>query len=209
MAVAAGARSLHVHPRRADGSETVDAAICDAVVSAIRNSCPGIPVGLTTGAWIEPDLERRLGAIAGWSVLPDFASVNFSEEGAADVCRELLDLGVGIEAGLADVQDVGVFLRSGLADRCLRVLIEVPQEEPAHAVEAAWEMDAMLERAGVDLCLHHGVNLATWAVLRAAVRAGRDIRIGLEDTLCLPDGTPAADNAELVAAAVTIATPAG
>jgi uncharacterized protein (DUF849 family) len=45
----------------------------------------------------------------------------------------------------------------------------------------------------------------TWAVLRRAIAAGHDIRVGLEDTLVLDDGSPAAGNAELVAAAVALA----
>ena len=53
--------------------------------------------------------------------------------------------------------------------------------------------------------LHHGYGLATWHVLRAAVALGRDIRVGLEDTVVLADGTPATSNAELVAAAVALA----
>jgi uncharacterized protein (DUF849 family) len=39
-------------------------------------------------------------------------------------------------------------------------------------------------------------------VLDAAVPRGRDIRIGLEDVLTLPDGRAAPDNAALVAEAV-------
>ena len=50
--------------------------------------------------------------------------------------------------------------------------------------------------------LHHGVGQTTWAVLDAALDHGRDIRVGFEDTLHLPDGRLARDNAELVAAAV-------
>jgi uncharacterized protein (DUF849 family) len=42
-------------------------------------------------------------------------------------------------------------------------------------------------------------------VLRRAVAAGRDVRIGLEDTLALADGSPASGNAELVASAVALA----
>ena len=42
-------------------------------------------------------------------------------------------------------------------------------------------------------------------MLAAAVEHGRDIRAGFEDTLELPDGTAAAGNAELVAAAVRLA----
>ena len=39
-------------------------------------------------------------------------------------------------------------------------------------------------------------------MLDAAHRRGREIRVGLEDTLWLPDARRAASNAELVAAAV-------
>jgi uncharacterized protein (DUF849 family) len=38
-------------------------------------------------------------------------------------------------------------------------------------------------------------------VLDAAVARGRDVRIGLEDTTAMPDGSTARDNAELVAEA--------
>ena len=46
---------------------------------------------------------------------------------------------------------------------------------------------------------HHGEGAATWPVLREAITLGRDVRIGFEDTLSLPDGTKASDNAALVA----------
>ena len=61
----------------------------------------------------------------------------------------------------------------------------------------------MLEREGIELPqLHHGNDHTTWAVLDAAVRREREIRVGLEDTLWLPDARRAGSNAELVAAAV-------
>ena len=44
--------------------------------------------------------------------------------------------------------------------------------------------------------------MAVDAVLAEAVRRSLGARIGLEDTLHLPDGSPATDNAALVAAAV-------
>jgi uncharacterized protein (DUF849 family) len=47
--------------------------------------------------------------------------------------------------------------------------------------------------------------VATWAVLRTAIKLGRDIRVGLEDTTVLPDGRLASGNAELVEAAVRLA----
>jgi uncharacterized protein (DUF849 family) len=49
--------------------------------------------------------------------------------------------------------------------------------------------------------LHHGAGDDAWTVLDAALARGRDVRIGLEDTPLLPDGSPARDNAQLVAEA--------
>lgn len=43
-------------------------------------------------------------------------------------------------------------------------------------------------------------DAATGPVLERAVASGYDIRIGFEDTLSLPDGSPAPDNAALVRA---------
>lgn len=54
-AVAAGAAALHIHARGTDGAETLDAADCGAAISAIRAACPGVPVGVSTGAWMAPD----------------------------------------------------------------------------------------------------------------------------------------------------------
>ena len=52
--------------------------------------------------------------------------------------------------------------------------------------------------------LLHGHGATAWAVLTLAGERGEDSRIGLEDTLTLPDGSPARDNAELVEAGVEL-----
>lgn len=51
--------------------------------------------------------------------------------------------------------------------------------------------------------LLHGEGRSTWPALHLARERGLDARIGLEDTLTLPDGAPAPDNASLVAAALS------
>jgi uncharacterized protein (DUF849 family) len=53
--------------------------------------------------------------------------------------------------------------------------------------------------------LHHGEGVATWPVLRAALRLGRDIRVGLEDTVVLEDGRLASGNRELIQVAARLA----
>jgi len=49
--------------------------------------------------------------------------------------------------------------------------------------------------------LQHGDGELTWILIEDAVRRGLDTRVGLEDTLYLPDGSRARDNADLVTAA--------
>jgi uncharacterized protein (DUF849 family) len=89
--VAAGADAIHMHPRDAEGRETLEAAVVDDVAARVRDAC-GVPVGVSTGAWIEPDLERRLDLIRAWSA-PDYASVNLSEAGSERVMQALVRRG--------------------------------------------------------------------------------------------------------------------
>jgi uncharacterized protein (DUF849 family) len=198
--VAAGAQAIHLHPRDADGAERLDAQVVNAVVAAVRDAC-GVPVGVSTGAWIEPDPGRRIELVAGWSA-PDYASVNLSEEGAADTMRTLLDGGVGIEAGVWSVADAERLAATGLGDRVTRILVEPVDASAGDAVAVVDEIHAALERLGVGAPrLQHGDGAATWVLLRDAIRRGIDTRIGLEDTVEGPDGARAEGNEALVRAA--------
>ncbi|MEO7910405.1 MAG: 3-keto-5-aminohexanoate cleavage protein [Roseiflexaceae bacterium] len=202
-AVAAGAGALHIHPRRADGSQSFAPDDVAAAVAAVRAACPGMPVGGTTAAWVEPDSARRLALVQSWTTCPDFVSVNFSEEGTEQLCAALLQSGVGIEAGLASADDARLLIASGLADRCVRLLIEPDDQATVAATLAiAQAIVALLDRADIRTPrLMHGSEAATWPLLDEALRCGYDTRIGLEDTLVLPDGSSARDNAQLVATA--------
>ena len=172
----------------------------DAVVAAVRDAC-GVPVGVSTGAWIEPDLGRRLELMAGWSA-PDYASVNLSEEGAADAMRTLLDAGVGIEAGVWSVEDAERLAACGLGDRVTRVLVEPVDVCADDAVALVDEIHAALDRLGLTAPrLQHGDGEATWVLLRDAIRRGIDTRVGFEDTVDRPDGARADGNEALVRAA--------
>lgn len=204
-AVAAGAGAIHMHPRDADGIETMASTWADAAVGAVRSACPGIPVGLSTGAWIEPDLERRLDAIRSWHIRPDFCSVNLDEPGWERVVAVLLEQAIGAEAGVGSVGDAELAVAAGV--EWVRVLVEPDSEVPERALETAAAVDDVLD-SGKALWprLHHGFGPATWHVIRRALDVGWDVRVGLEDVLELPDGTPARDNADLVEAVVAMAS---
>ncbi len=201
-AAAAGAAAVHVHPKDDGGADSLRAADVDAAVSAVRERAPGLPVGVTTGAWAQPDPAARVAAVEAWTVLPAFASVNWHEDGADDVAAALLERGVGVEAGLWHSAAVDAWLASPLRNRCFRVLLELP--DGLGPAEAPAEADRLLARLGAShrgTVLLHGEGSSCWPVLRHAGRLGLATRIGLEDVLVLPDGSPAPDNAALVAAA--------
>jgi len=89
----------------------------------------------------------------------------------------------------------------------LRILIEPHEDEPEEAVVLAAAIESALDRHGFTAPrLQHGYGVATWSVLGAAIRLGRDIRVGLEDTVVLADGRPVSGNCELVEAAVRLAS---
>ncbi|PZV39688.1 3-keto-5-aminohexanoate cleavage protein [Mesorhizobium kowhaii] len=204
--VAAGAAELHIHPRSIDGRESL--AAVNATVLAVRQACPGTLVGVSTGAWIEDDVERTRTAIGGWRELPDYASVNLSEVDAPGVMELLRNRGVGIEAGLATLADAERFV--GLADhgRVLRILIEIDIRDLPAALDEAHGIAAVLERAGVRRpILLHGVDATVWPFVELAHRKRWSTRVGLEDGKTLADGRTARDNAEIVAAAVAIFRP--
>ena len=201
--VAAGAGAVHLHPRGADGRETLAAPVVDEVAARVREAC-GVPVGVTTGAWIEPSIGRRVGLVRAWRE-PDYASVNLSEDGALDVMRALLEAGVGIEAGVWTVADAHALATSGLAGEVTRVLVEPVAVPAGEAVALVGRIHAALDEGGVRAPrLQHGDGEATWVLLEDAVRRGLDTRVGFEDTLNLPDGTRAGGNADLVRAARTL-----
>jgi uncharacterized protein (DUF849 family) len=209
-AIEAGADALHIHPRRADGEQSLERGDVAAAVAAVRAACPGAPVGVTTIALAEPNPTRRLALVRSWTLLPDFASVNFSESGAADLCAALLEIGIGVEPGLSTAADAQLLLASGLAGRCVRLLFEPEEQDLDAALATVAAIEAVLDAAGAQAPrLLHGIEATAWPLLDVALKRGYDERIGLEDTLFLPDGRPTLDNARLVAAARERAVRAG
>lgn len=194
--------SVHVHPRDDSGQESLKENWVGAAISAIRAAAPNLEIGVSTGAWIEPDLAARIAAINSWKVLPDVASVNLFEYGADKVINSLQAKGIGIEAGLATLRDAQILVQLDLTDTCKRILVEVHGQTPDDAVRSALEIEQFLNSKNiVTPQLHHGYEQATWAVIRAGFERGHHVRIGLEDTEVLPTGSPASSNEDLFNAA--------
>ncbi|MFC9961012.1 3-keto-5-aminohexanoate cleavage protein [Streptomyces nigra] len=203
-AVAAGATDVHVHPKSPCGRDSLSPGVLTPVLTALRERVR-VPVGVTTGAWAEPDPAARVARVRAWTVLPDHASVNWHEPGAEEVAAALLERGVGVEAGIWSGTDGAArFAASPLGPRVLRVLAEVTDPDPDSAVTTARALLAELGPAHGHPVLLHGEEGGAWPVLQLAGRLGLATRIGLEDTLVLPDGERACSNADLVTEALRL-----
>lgn len=195
----AGAFAVHIHARDARGVQTMAVAACDAAVEAIHAAAPGLPVGLTTSSAIDPDPFARAAAVRAWRRPPDFVAVTLAGLGGAGIIRAARHAGIPVEVGLTTPEDADELARSPFAHQVVRALVEV------HG--GADEARAIARRVpdGVPQ-LWHGYGAQTWDVLAGAIADGHAVRVGFEDVLELPDGRVAQSNAELVAAAVALAT---
>jgi len=200
-----GASELHLHVRNASGVESLAPEDVDATIKALREALPGTLIGISTGAWIEKDDDRTLEYVGRWSVPPDYASVNLREKNAPAVMETLHRRGIGIEAGIADKTDAQRLVRLGLDRLSLRILVEVGEHDVDRAHAITDEIMGVLRGAPFPRpILLHGDDASAWPLLRRAFESGYSTRIGFEDVKVLPDGSVAASNSELVAAAVQI-----
>jgi uncharacterized protein (DUF849 family) len=200
--VRAGARHFHIHVRDESGAETLDPAVVNAAVAAMRGA-RDVAIGLTTGEWIEPDVDKRVEMISRWRGV-DYATANVSEDGFERVMTALRSAGAGIDAGVFTVDDVERLARSGWLHRVVRVSVE-PFVTAVDAVGVVAAIHGALDDVGSDAPrLQHGDGGATWTLVADAFRRGLDTRVGFEDSTQLPDGTPADSNAHLVSAALEL-----
>ncbi|WP_150236972.1 3-keto-5-aminohexanoate cleavage protein [Nocardiopsis quinghaiensis] len=206
-AVAAGATEIHLHPRDPGGAESLEPQVVAPLMERLRAEGPRVPVSLTTSLSAESDPWRRYDLVQRWaaSALPDSVTLNLHEAGSVDLAHLLEDRRIGVEAGVWTVESARILVATGL--EVAAVLVEPTQVAVEDARRNADAILSLLDRAEVDRPrLMHGADATAWPVLESAVSAGYDIRMGLEDTMRLPDGEEAHDNAALVAHAVSLAS---
>lgn len=210
-AVAAGAEAVHLHPRRADGGESLQAADVAAAVTAVRQACPATPVGVSTGLWITGgDQVARRSAVAGWAGLPaadrpDFASVNLSEPGWAELRAVLAWSGMAAEAGIWSVADAEQLAAARDAADWLRILVEITNVPADRAIAVADGVLRCLDELGVAAPrLLHGEGSTCWPLITHAGTLGLPTRIGLEDITVGPDGSAVSGNGELTQLAIQV-----
>ncbi len=113
--------------------------------------------------------------------------------------------GIGVEAGLASVDDAERLVSLPDHARVLRILIEVDEQDIAVGRAVADGIAAVLDRAALRRpILLHGSDATVWRFVELARQRRWSTRVGLEDGKDLADGTTASGNAALVAAAVAV-----
>jgi uncharacterized protein (DUF849 family) len=208
----AGATGVHLHVRDTSGAETLDPAVVNETCRQVRDVATeaGVQaeIGLTTGEWIVPDLESRIAMIREWEGV-GCATVNLSEQGFERVMQVMLDAGIGIDVGLWASVEMDALLASGFLPRVQRISIELDPGEPYYLSgepsTLAQQINDALDTAG-SACprLTHGMNDWTWPLVADAFRRGHDTRVGFEDSVYLPSGAKAQNNAQLVQAALAL-----
>jgi uncharacterized protein (DUF849 family) len=208
----AGATGVHLHVRDGLGAETFDPAVVNQTCRQARDVAADVGVtaeiGLTTGEWIVPDLDRRIAMIREWEGV-DCATVNLSERGFDQVMQVMLDVGIGIDVGLWAPAEIDALLASGFLAHVQRISIELDPGEPYYLTgepsALAQQVNDALDAAGSTCArLTHGMNDWTWPLVADAFRRGHDTRVGFEDSVYLPDGARADSNAQLVRAALAL-----
>jgi uncharacterized protein (DUF849 family) len=213
----AGAAMIHVHIRDADARPTLDVARLTDTVQALREATDLI-VQLSTGGAVTDPYGRRLAVLdAG----PDGCSltcgtVNFGDDVFMNpwpfMCELYVrtqELGVVPEFELFDMGHVAALHR--LLDKFgapfgghvhCDLVMGVPGGMSGDAATLIQAVAALPAGATWSAT---GVGRSAVPVMLAALAAGGDLRVGMEDTITFAHRRPVVSNAELVERAANLA----
>lgn len=215
----AGASLFHVHARDSQQRPTLDLAVYQRIVAAIKRSAPEVILQLSTGARAGTAPEDRVGPVR---LLPEMASFTTGSNNLPGIVY-------------ANPPDFIAYLASVFRETGVKPEIEV--FEPGminnacflHAkghLGAPLHFDFVLGAPGAMPASVRGLVFlaesvppgSTWTVAgigraeipmaAAAIVMGGHVRVGLEDNLRMPDGSPAT-NVRLVEKVVAIAREIG
>lgn len=213
----AGAAMIHVHIRDGESRPTLDIARLKDTVHALREATDLI-VQLSTGGAVTDSYERRLAVL---DAAPDGCSltcgtVNFGDDVFMNpwpfMCElyvKTQEVGVVPEFELFDMGHVAALHR--LLDKFgapfgghvhCDLVMGVPG---GMAGDAATLVQAVAALPSGATWSATGVGRTALPVMLAALAAGGQLRVGMEDTITFARGRPVVSNAELVERAATLA----
>ena len=184
---ALGVTSVHIHPRDVIGAPTLVGPEVATTIATVRAAVPGIEISVSTNV-----PGSRTALIASWAPLaagrPDIASVHVGLPGWRELAAALHQVNVAVELVVAAPEQFGE-----LPPGTTRIAVTATE----HTAESLLRL---VEPLGVPILLH-GRDSDAWPVFIYAARLEHQVRMGLEDTLRMPDGRQARNNAELIATA--------
>ncbi|MSO46501.1 MAG: hypothetical protein EXQ67_00220 [Thermoleophilia bacterium] len=225
-AVEAGAGIVHVHARKSDGSSTFDFVI-DDIVAAIRGAVD-VPISISTQRARQTSLGTVTALFSVLRDLPDLASVHVRppetdlpahREEARQIIEALdaADVRPAPVAGSLDaLGDLEVLYNDSLLGRAPFVLLtlgaaisessDLAAGTPQNVLRLIDTVRSVLAKPPI---VASGRDAASPIVQAVAAAAGEHIRVGFEDAVTLPDGSPATSNAQLVEHAVRLGAALG
>src|SRR3954452_12566169 len=222
-AVDEGARMIHIHARRRDGSASYEVEDFRAITGAIRAEVADVVINYSTGAVGVP-VETRIAYLR--ALRPDVAALNMGSMNYAKYSRRRRALVFSMV--FANPFDEIVALLEAMNELAIKPehecfdlghlgslpppvpLVVLPQPLHVSCVmgvlggvpPTARNLAAMVDN--VPAGSHWGVigvSREQWMLVAASLTLGGSVRVGLEDNFYLPDGSMASSNGELIAKA--------
>jgi len=215
----AGASIFHMHARDDDRRPTLDIAVIKENVRKVKTAAPQAILQLSTGARAGKDWEERVNPVR---LLPEMASFTTGSNNMPNTVYE--NSPQFIEYLARVFQETGVkpeieVFETGMINNALflekkkllafpfhfQFVLGVPGAMPASVKNLLFLSESI--PAG---CTWTVAGIGKWEIplAAAAIVIGGHVRVGLEDNLFLPDGSPAS-NPKLVEKVVKIAREIG
>ncbi len=215
----AGACLFHVHARDQEQKPTLDLAVYKRIVTAIKQTAPNVILQLSTGARAGTDPEARVNSVR---LLPEMASFTTGSNNLPGIvyanapafieylATVFRDTGVKpeievFEAGM--INNARFLHKKGLIGAPLHFdfVLGAPGAMPASVRNLVFLSESIPSDSTWTVA---GIGKAEIPMATAAIVMGGHVRVGLEDNLRMPDGSPAA-NLRLVEKVVAIAREVG
>lgn len=215
----AGAVIFHVHARDNKQKPTLDIDVFKANARRIKKTAPEVVIQLSTGARAGKEWEARANPVR---LLPEMASFTTGSNNLPGIIYEnspqFIEFLAGVFKETGVKPEIEVF-ETGMISNAVYLQSKGFIEPPMHfdfVLGAPGSMPGTVKNlvflsesipAGATWTVA-GIGKAEIPLAAAAIAMGGHVRVGLEDNLCMPDGSPAS-NPRLVEKVVAIAKEIG
>jgi 3-keto-5-aminohexanoate cleavage enzyme len=200
----AGASVFHVHARDSNQKPTLDIAVYKANVRRIKELTPEVIIQLSTGARAGKEWEDRVGPIR---LLPEMGSFTTGSNNLPGIVYEnspqFIDYLARVYQETGVKPEIEVF-ETGMINNALFLHKKGLIQPPLHfdfVLGAPGSMPGTVKNLqflsetvppGSTWCVA-GIGKCEILLSAAAITMGGHVRVGIEDNLLLPDGSPASN----------------